>query len=93
MRTPYYILKQKRYEEAIYFRRYGHWQPLTFCLAACSSDDEKVNAASELLNAEKKVAFAATETRHQINVQADCPWEVTAIDKTGWQDLLPAHRR
>ena len=60
---------------------------LTFCLAACSSDDENVNAASELLNAEKKVAFAATETRHQINVQADCPWEVTAIDKTGWQDL------
>ena len=60
---------------------------LTFCLAACSSDDENVNAASELLNAETKVAFAATETRYQINVQADCPWEVTAIDKTGWQDL------
>ena len=60
---------------------------LTFCLAACSSDDENANTASELLNVEKEVAFAATETRYQINVQADCPWEVTAIDKTGWQDL------
>ncbi len=60
---------------------------LTFCLAACSSDDENVNAASELLNAEKEVAFAATETKWQINIQADCPWEVTAIDKGAWQDL------
>lgn len=60
---------------------------LTFCLAACSSDDENVNAASELLNAEKEVAFAATETKWQINIQAGCPWEVTAIDKGAWQDL------
>ena len=60
---------------------------LTLCLAACSSDDEKVNAASELLNAEKEVAFAATETKGQINILADCPWEVTTIDQTGWQDL------
>ena len=36
---------------------------------------------------EREVDFAATETSWQVKVVADCPWEVTTVDNSGWQDL------
>ena len=62
--------------------------PLLAALPSCSSDDDSTSkAGSELLNVEREVDFTATETSWQVKVVADCPWEVTSIDKTGWQDL------
>lgn len=62
--------------------------PLLAALPSCSSDDDASSkAGSELLNAEREVDFAATETSWQVKVVADCPWEVTAVDNSGWQDL------
>lgn len=61
---------------------------LTLCLAACSSDEDASSKASgELLKVERVVAFAPTETSWQVKIEADCSWEVTALDNTGWQDL------
>lgn len=61
---------------------------LTLSLTACTSDDEtESQPAVELLNAEKEVAFAATETSASIKISADCHWEVSAIDNAGWQDF------
>ena len=62
--------------------------PLLAALPSCSSDDDASSkAGSELLNAEREIDIAATETSWQVKVVADCPWEVTAVDNSGWQDL------
>lgn len=65
---------------------------LALSLTACSSDEEEARAASELLNAEREVAITATETSRQVKIVADCPWEVTAVDNSGWQDFSVSPR-
>lgn len=66
---------------------------LALCLSACSSDeDASSKAEEELLNVERSVAFGPTETSWQVRIVADCPWEVTAIANTGWQDLCVSPR-
>lgn len=62
--------------------------PLVACLLACSSDDDASSkAGSEMLSVEREVAFAATETSRSVNLTADCAWEVTSVEKTGWDDF------
>ena len=62
--------------------------PHVACLLACSSDDDASSkAGSEMLSVEREVAFAATETSRSVNLTADCAWEVTSVEKTGWDDF------
>ena len=66
---------------------------LVLSLSACSSDeDASSKAAEELLNVERAVAFGPTETSWEVKIIADCAWEVTALDNTGWQDLSVSPR-
>jgi len=66
---------------------------LALCLSACSSEeDASSKAAEELLNVERAVAFGPNETSWQVKIVADCAWEVTAVDNTGWQDLSVSPR-
>ena len=58
---------------------------LALCLSACTSDeDASSKAEEELLNVERAVAFGPTETSWQVKIVADCEWEVTALNNTGW---------
>ena len=50
--------------------------PLLACLFACTSDNEESKAEEEMLNVEREVAFAATETSWSVKLTADCAWEV-----------------
>ena len=52
--------------------------PLVACLFACSSDNEESKAEEEMLNVEREVAFAATETSRSVKLTADCAWKVPA---------------
>ena len=61
--------------------------PLVACLLACSSDNEESKAGAEMLSVEREVAFAATETSCSVKLTADCAWEVTSVEKTGWDDF------
>ena len=61
--------------------------PLVACLFACSSDNEESKAEEEMLNVEREVAFAATETSWSVKLTADCAWEVTSVEKSGWDDF------
>lgn len=66
--------------------------PLLAGLAGCSSDDDSTSkTGSELLNAEREVEFAATQTSGQISIKADCSWKVSdpEIDpeSSPWKDL------
>lgn len=61
--------------------------PLVACLFACSSDNEESKAEEEMLNVEREVAFAATETSRSVKLTADCAWEVTSVEKSGWDDF------
>ena len=62
--------------------------PLAACLLACSSDDDaNSKVSSEMLSVEKEVAFAATETSWSVKLTADCAWEVTSVEKDGWNDF------
>lgn len=61
--------------------------PLLACLFACSSDNEESKAEEEMLNVEREVAFAATETSRSVKLTADCAWEVTSVEKSGWDDF------
>ena len=66
---------------------------LVFSLSACSSDeDASSKAAEELFNVERAVAFGPTETSWEVRIVADCEWEVTAVDNTGWPDLSVSPR-
>ncbi len=66
---------------------------LVLSLSACSSDEDASSKASEeLLNVERAVAFGPTETSWEVKIVADCAWEVTALDNTGWQDLSVSPR-
>lgn len=53
--------------------------PLVACLFACSSDNEESKAEEEMLNVEREVAFAATETSRSVKLTADCAWEVDNV--------------
>ena len=53
--------------------------PLVACLFACSSDNEESKAEEEMLNVEREVAFAATETSWSVKLTADCAWEVDSV--------------
>lgn len=53
--------------------------PLVACLFACSSDNEESKAEEEMLNVEREVAFAATETSRSVKLTADCAWEVDSV--------------
>ena len=62
--------------------------PLAACLLACSSDDDaNSKVSSEMLSVEKEVAFAATETSWSVKLTADCAWEVTSVENSGWDDF------
>lgn len=61
--------------------------PLVACLLACSSDNEESKADAEMLNVEREVAFAATETSWSVKLTADCAWEVANVEKNGWDDF------
>ena len=61
--------------------------PLVACLFACSSDNEESKAEEEMLNVEREVAFAATETSWSVKLTADCAWEVTSVENSGWDDF------
>ncbi len=61
--------------------------PLVACLLACSSDNEESKAGAEMLSVEREVAFTATETSCSVKLTADCAWEVTSVEKTGWDDF------
>lgn len=62
--------------------------PLVACLFACSSDDEaNSKAGAEMLSVEREVAFAATETSCSVKLTADCAWEVTSVENSGWDDF------
>ena len=62
--------------------------PLVACLLACSSDNEADSkAGAEMLSVEREVAFTATETSCSVKLTADCAWEVTSVEKTGWDDF------
>ena len=61
--------------------------PLVACLLACSSDNEESKAEEEMLNVEREVAFAATETSWSVKLTADCAWEVTSVENSGWDDF------
>lgn len=61
--------------------------PLLACLFACTSDNEESKAEEEMLNVEREVAFAATETSWSVKLTADCAWEVTSVEKSGWDDF------
>lgn len=61
--------------------------PLVACLFACSSDNEETKAEEEMLNVEREVAFAATETSWSVKLTADCAWEVTSVENSGWDDF------
>lgn len=60
---------------------------LVACLFACSSDNEESKAEEEMLNVEREVAFAATETSWSVKLTADCAWEVTSVENSGWDDF------
>ena len=53
--------------------------PLLACLFACTSDNEESKAEEEMLNVEREVAFAATETSWSVKLTADCAWEVDSV--------------
>ena len=61
--------------------------PLLACLFACTSDNEESKAEEEMLNVEREVAFAATETSWSVKLTADCAWEVTSVENSGWDDF------
>ena len=61
--------------------------PLMACLLACSSDNEESKAGSEMLNVEREVAFSAIETSCSVKLTADCAWEVTSVENSGWGDF------
>lgn len=61
--------------------------PLLACLFACTSDNEESKAEEEMLNVEREVAFAATETSRSVKLTADCAWEVTSVENSGWDDF------
>ena len=61
--------------------------PLVACLFACSYDNEESKAEEEMLNVEREVAFAATETSWSVKLTADCAWEVTSVENSGWDDF------
>ena len=61
--------------------------PLVACLFACTSDNEESKAEEEMLNVEREVAFAATETSWSVKLTADCAWEVTSVENSGWDDF------
>lgn len=61
--------------------------PLVACLFACTSDNEESKAEEEMLNVEREVAFAATETSRSVKLTADCAWEVTSVENSGWDDF------
>ena len=61
--------------------------PLVACLLACSSDNEESKAGSEMLNVEREVAFSAIETSCSVKLTADCAWEVTSVENSGWGDF------
>ena len=61
--------------------------PLLACLFACTSDNEESKAEEEMLNVEREVAFAATETSWSVKLTADCAWEVTGVENSGWDDF------
>lgn len=53
--------------------------PLLACLFACTSDNEESKAEEEMLNVEREVAFAATETSWSVKLTADCAWKVDSV--------------
>lgn len=61
--------------------------PLLACLFACTSDNEESKAEEEMLNVEREVAFAATETSRSVKLTADCAWKVDSVKKSGWDDF------
>jgi hypothetical protein len=61
--------------------------PLLACLFACTSDNEESKAEEEMLNVEREVAFAATETSWSVKLTADCAWKVDSVKKSGWDDF------
>lgn len=61
--------------------------PLVACLFACTSDNEESKAEEEMLNVEREVAFAATETSWSVKLTADCAWKVDSVKKSGWDDF------
>lgn len=61
--------------------------PLVACLFACTSDNEESKAEEEMLNVEREVAFTATETSWSVKLTADCAWEVTSVENSGWDDF------
>ena len=59
--------------------------PLMAGLTACTSDETtEAKPAQELLMVEKNVSMPASETSWQVKINADCHWDVSFVDNSGW---------
>ena len=67
--------------------------PLVAGLSACTSDETtEAKPAQELLMVEKEIAMPASETSWSVNISADCHWDVTSVDNSGWGELTVSPR-
>lgn len=62
-------------------------------LTACTSDETtEAKPAQELLMVEKNVSMPASETSWQVKINADCHWDVSFVDNSGWGELTVSPR-
>ena len=67
--------------------------PLMAGLTACTSDETtEAKPAQELLMVEKNVSMPASETSWQVKINADCHWDVSFVDNSGWGELTVSPR-
>lgn len=66
---------------------------ILLCLSACKSDEiSDAKPRTELLNVEKEIAFAATESSWTVKIRANCHWEVSSVENSEWDELTVSPR-
>ncbi len=67
--------------------------PLMIGLTACTSDETtEAKPALELLMMEKDISIPASETSWSVKINADCHWDVSFVDNSGWGELTVSPR-
>lgn len=62
-------------------------------LTACTSDETtEAKPALELLMVEKDISIPASETSWSVKINADCHWDVSFVDNSGWGELTVSPR-
>ena len=67
--------------------------PLMAGLTACTSDETtEAKPALELLMVENDISMPASETSWSVKINADCHWDVSFVDNSGWGELTVSPR-